>query len=142
MVKTREQHKASGTYREERHAGPDVKATLPTIPDWLAGCERACELWDEIGGQLLEIRCISEADRHPFAQLVYNLYRAELIANRSLTSDEPLSARDVTLLKEHNAHSLKLLIQFGMSPKSRTGLTSGKVDDHDPLVSMIKRREK
>jgi phage terminase small subunit len=140
-MKTRDQHIADGTYREDRHAGPEVEVILPHIPEWLASIPHAAELYDEIGAQLVANKCISEADRHAFAQLIFHIYNAERLAIRS-TVEGALSRTELSLLKESNAMMLKLLVQFGLSPKSRTGLTGGGPADDDPLVDLFKDREK
>jgi hypothetical protein len=116
-MKTRDQHIADGTYREDRHAGPEVEVILPHIPEWLAAIPRAAVLYDEIGTQLVANKCISEADRHIYAQLIFHIYNAERLAIKSTEGD--LSRQEVTLLKESNSNMLKLLVQFGLSPKSR-----------------------
>jgi hypothetical protein len=62
------------------------------------------------GAQLVANKCISEADWHAFAQLVFHIYNAERLAIKS-TEEGALSPQEVTLLKESNATLLKLLVQ-------------------------------
>lgn len=119
--------KLHGTYRGDRHAGPDVPVDVPNCPTWLHREARAA--WRRIVPQLVEHIGLARIDRELLAACL-NEWARYYVACRKI--DQEGAVIDGALGKRRNpwcverdkalANFTRLAPHFGLSISSRTGL--------------------
>lgn len=145
MTKTLDQHKADGTYRADRHGDYSPGEGVPIAPDWLTG--DALDLFRELAETLAAEGGVCPLDAKALADLCYMSVEVTklraIIAEHgyTFTSDKGnvIQRPEVGILNQMLSHYIKLLQQFGLTPKGRVGLRSTKPAS-DPLAERLKQR--
>lgn len=98
--------KARGSWLAPLRKDTDVVAGTPRIPEWLPA--ECLPIWDDLSSRLMRAGVITERDGDALALLVYT-YR-QWVSGEDKVFDR----------------LLKLLVHFGMTPSSRSGV------EHNP----------
>lgn len=144
-MKTVAQHKADGTFRADRHGDYQPAEGEPAMP--LGMLDEPAALFRELAPALAEAGGITPEDGEALGELCNLIIetrdlRAFLATHGyTITTDKnnEIQRAEVGILNQKTAHKLKLLQQFGMTPKGRVGLRSTK-QAGDDLRDMLAAR--
>lgn len=145
MTKTLAEHKADGTYRSDRHGDYQPSEGVPIAPDSLSG--EALDLFRELAESLAAEGGICPLDGKALAELcsmsVEVARLRAVIAEQGYTfltdKGNVIQRPEVGILNQMLSHYIKLLQQFGLTPKGRVGLRSTKPAS-DPLADRLRGR--
>lgn len=141
MSKTIHSHRVAGSYRPDRHAGPEPESGIPApMRNDLSPLDM--QYRDKYGKLLLEAGTLSMVDgmcldlMATLSTDIENLTRivreAGYMSPTGKTKHPALSA-----LNAAQAHLIKILCQFGLTAKSRTGLGTG-ANERDELMEFLR----
>jgi P27 family predicted phage terminase small subunit len=144
-MKTVAQHKADGTFRADRHGDYQPVEGEPAMPPGML--DEPAALFRDLAPKLAEAGGITPEDGEALGDLC-NL----IIETRDLraflathgytyqnTKGVEVKRPEVEILNAKLPHKIKLLQQFGMTPKGRVGLRSTK-QAGDDLRDMLAAR--
>ena len=144
-MKTLAEHKADGTFRADRHGDYEPPDGVPVAPDSMTDAAR--ELFEQLAESLAESGAACEQDSRALAELCE--LTVEVGRLRDIINDEGytfvtnngnvIQRPEVGILNQKTGHYIKLLQQFGMTPKGRVGIKSTKTES-DPLAEALKKR--
>lgn len=143
-------HKQDGTFRPDRHSGPEPVIAEPTMPSGLS--EASQDLWKRIVPQLLEAGVLTKCDSLAL-QLLCESYETYVNAGSVIAREgmyvTAVNKNGSEYRTEHPAAKVQsrkwkeivlLCRQFGMTPSSRTGLdVSTGEPAKDPLAEFMNR---
>ena len=118
----------------------------PRKPDHVASDEVASDAWDRVSGLLSQMGVLSRSDEFALEQLsvAYSSWRASL--DRIRDGDQTEEARtyssaSVREAREHSDKIVRLLIECGLTPSSRTKVqVVTEKDETDWFSEALKRR--
>ena len=123
--------KLRGTYRPDRHAGPELPAAAPNCPTWLS--REAKAEWKRLAPMLVERVGLAVIDRavlavycETFAEVHGLVMAIRKLRPRDRAKHEPHLAR---MRNDARAAMLRYATQLGLSPAARTGLKLQPADD-------------
>jgi P27 family predicted phage terminase small subunit len=142
--KSIEQQKRDGTYRADRHAGPEPPSEIPPSPTWLD--REAKAEWKRLAPQLVKMVGLAKVDRGALAtycQTWSQWYQAVMFVRKNGETFEVMTDGGVNIKKHPmvgvRESSLLALIKLGdklgLSPSARSGLNVASRDmtaDTDP----------
>lgn len=144
-MKSIAEHKADGTFRADRHGDYEPSDGVPIAPDSLSG--DALELFRELAETLAAEGGVCPLDAKALAELCS--MSVEVAKLRAVIAEHGYTFRsdkgnviqrpEVGILNQMMSHYIKLLQQFGLTPKGRVGLKSTKPAS-DPLAERLKGR--
>jgi len=144
-MKTIAEHKSDGTFRPDRHGDYQPPEGVPVPPPGLTDAAR--ELFGELAESLAESGAACPQDSRALGELCSLAVEIALLRdtiNRegfTFRSDKGnvLQRPEVGIINQKTAHYIKLLQQFGMTPKGRVGIKSTKPES-DPLADALRKR--
>lgn len=140
--------KKNGTYRPSRAAKNEVQVKLgrPDMPDWVARDEEAAVEWGRICPLLEEARVLSDADKAMLADYC-SAHSLAVKATRAYLKDglmpkpkkeSRLAMRAHPMIKvaqEARTQAMRLGCEFGLSPSSRSRISSVPKEKGDEVKS-------
>lgn len=143
-------HKLQGTYRADRHgnAEPEPANASARLPRWAELSGEALRCYKRYAPMLRDMRVLTEPDVGSLVQLCrryeeYMRYRAQVEAEGDTFWSESKLGRQ---LRPHPAVMLrdrawgdfqKGLIEFGLTPVSRSRITVGPKQESDPFADLM-----
>ena len=127
---------------------PSPQAGVPDCPSWLT--QKAKETWKQIAPILDGMRVLTKADRQALELLcdAYAEYRKarETILKRGLTYTSKTSEGkiirplpEVSIAADASRRLRAMLLEFGLTPSSRSRIQVGSVYHEDSLDKFLKR---
>jgi P27 family predicted phage terminase small subunit len=142
----------AGTFRKDRANPGEPKPPRGhvTAPDWLKGEARWA--WEQLAGQLGDAgtRVLSQQDRHALG-LLCDAYHEYRVARRQVEHDGMMVVRLTKAGMVRVKHPLiqvyqdawrrvrLMLVEFGLTPASRSKTSSRPAEEADPLQELLKR---
>ena len=121
----------------------DAVAGLPSVPDWLPESLRSEH--HRLGGLLLDMRVLTLADGDALAHMVLALHQwreaRAMVEQTGAVIDRPSGPSPspwCTVEQKYYDRWLRLALQFGLTPSSRTslGATPAKPDDAATILGL------
>jgi P27 family predicted phage terminase small subunit len=142
--------KLQGTYRRDRapKIEPEPRQGIPHCPSHLTDLE--ANVWAQLGRHLHDMGVLSEADATALELLVeaYGTYRnaQDVIAKNGLIYQTTTAAGDqmirprpeVAIAADSWRRIHKMLVEFGLTPASRTRVEAER-PEYDPLLELMNR---
>lgn len=136
--------------RELNRAEPQPRAGRPTRPGWLA--EEAKREWARIVPELEELGLLTVVDRAAlsgYCQWWARYRQAEEALERDgpvveiMTRGGPMQVQSpwVSLSKQASEACRRFLVEFGLTPASRSRLKVQKPQPEDPVLRLLGRRQ-
>lgn len=141
-----EEHKTRGTYRADRHAGPEIPAEEPSCPTWLNREASACWkrnisiLVDRVGlakvdREALAVYCQTWAEYHEMEKYLAKHGRTyETITQTGSTIHR--ARPEVAIRDRARSEMLKYAAQLGLTPSARTGM---HIDNKAKKTGIVQR---
>lgn len=133
-----EQLKREGTYRGDRHSGPEPEIMPPEKPAGLQGVSG--EFWELVSPAIKQMGVYTEADQQSL-KLLCEAYQNYSECKEQIESDGRFITRVTKsgeslvehpagrAMSRHLKEILYLMRKFGMTPSDRTGLHVGDKED-------------
>lgn len=129
--KSAAQHKAEGTYREDRHGEPEAIALAPVTqvnaPDWLPA--DLVPIWQTVAADLCAMGALCPSDLVLLEQafrLMENATRIQELIDNEFLSGEGVDVKDLAKLTASLTGQVaayeRILSKFGVTPSERARL--------------------
>lgn len=139
---SRRKKAAEGVVKLDVGSGQGKKVVM-RCPAWLD--RRGKDIWKEMVAKLERMRVLAESDRHALAQLCNGLSKIERL-ERELrkTGESVVTAQGqlqrhplVGVLGQVEAHTYRLMCQFGLTPSTRSNVRAVMSEDPAPKEGKI-----
>ena len=125
---------------------PEVKTKIPTAPKYLGQVGK--KEWRRVAKHLIPVRLLTDMDLVSLAayceQFQIFVECAEKIKGSGLLikspNGYPIQSPLVTTMQKAQAEMRKWIIEFGMTPSSRTNVKVPEKKEYDPQEEFLKRR--
>lgn len=115
-------------------------ATVPAPPDWIGDGGKA--EWNRLASELHGQSMLTQADLGPFTMLCYYWGQFVVAAkNLSLIGDPKEYKSAVVEINSYMDRYLKLSVEFGFTPSSRTRIRGKDLEGQDTFARYMAKRE-
>jgi P27 family predicted phage terminase small subunit len=144
-----------GTLRKSRQniqePKPDLRNKIPLPPQRFS--VRAKNIWRKVCKDLLQINLLTDTDIHLIEEYVYWKEQSEIAekelkengyvmtftnkANQEYLTESPW----LNIKKNASDRVLKIGVQFGFTPSSRSDIKAPPMKDEDPLAELLRKKQ-